>query len=123
MNPMTEERIARNDSLFRDANEQIGAKAREHGTKEEQVVPFICECADEHCTTIVQLSLAEYEDVRTSSRQFLTAFGHERFEGLVEVVSTNHNHLVVRKAGRAGEIAEALDGRLDGEGTRADEPR
>jgi hypothetical protein len=116
MNPMTEERIARNDSIFRDANEHIRAKAREHRTEEEQVVPFICECADEGCTTIVQLSLSEYEDVRTSSRQFLTAFGHERFEGLVEVVATNHNHLVVRKSGRAGEIAEELDRRLDGDG-------
>jgi hypothetical protein len=92
MNSMTEERIARNDSIFRDANEQINASAIEHDTGEEQAVPFICECADEHCTTIVPLSRSEYEDVRTDSRQFLTVFGHERFEGLVEVVSTNHNH-------------------------------
>ena len=114
---MTEERIARNDSIFRDANEQIDARAREHGADEQQVVPFICECADEDCATIVQLSLADYESVRTNSRQFLTAFGHERFEGLVEIVATNHNHLVVRKSGRAGEIAEALDRRVDGDGT------
>lgn len=114
MNPMTEERIARNDSIFRDANEQINAKAKELDTDEEQAVPFICECADEHCTTIVPLSLGEYENVRTDSRQFLTVFGHERFEGLVEVVSTNHNHLVVRKSGRAGDIAASLDRRHDG---------
>jgi hypothetical protein len=94
MNPMTEERIARNDSIFRDANEQINAKAKEHGVDEAQAVPFICECADEHCTTIVPLALGEYKDVRADSRQFLTVFGHERSEGLVEVVSTNHNHLV-----------------------------
>jgi hypothetical protein len=55
MNPMTEERIARNDSIFRDANEQINAKAKEHDTDEDQVVPFICECADEHCIAIVPL--------------------------------------------------------------------
>lgn len=114
---MTDGRIARNDSLFRDANEHIDAKAREFGTDEQEVVPFICECADEHCTTIVPLSLSEYEDVRTNSRQFLTAFGHERFEGLIEVVATNHNHLVVRKSGRAGEIAEALDRRREQNGT------
>jgi hypothetical protein len=39
MNPMTEERIARNDSIFRDANEQINAKAQQHDTDEEQAVP------------------------------------------------------------------------------------
>ena len=114
---MSEESIARNDSIFRDANESINAKAKNHGTHEEQAVPFICECADEHCTTIVPLSLGEYEDVRTDSRQFLTVFEHERFEGIVDIVSTNHNHLVVRKSGRAGDIAASLDRRPDRNGT------
>ena len=115
---MTEERIARNDSIFRDANEQINASAIAHDTDEAQGVPFICECADEHCTTIVPLALGEYEHVRKDSRQFLTALGHERFEGMVEIVSTNHNHLVVRKSGRAGGIAASLDRRqnLNGDG-------
>ena len=113
MNPMTEERIARNDSIFRDANEQINAKAKKYDTDDDQAVPFICECADEHCTTIIPLSLADYEGVRTDSRQFLTVSGHERFEGLAEIVSTNHNHLVVRKSGRAGDIAASLDRRHD----------
>ena len=117
MIPMTEERIARNDSIFRDANEQINAKASEYGMEEEQMVPFICECADEHCTTIVPLLLGDYEDVRTDSRQFLTAFGHERFEGQdAEIVATNHTHLVVRKSGRAGDVAASLDKRHDRNG-------
>jgi hypothetical protein len=48
----------------------------------------------------------------------LNDIGHERFEGLVEVVLKNHNYLVVRKAGRAGEIAEELDTRRNhGRGT------
>jgi hypothetical protein len=116
MDPMTDERIARNDSIFRDANEQINAKARDHDTDERQAVPFICECADDHCATLIPLSLGEYEDVRKDSRQFVTAFGHERFEGLAEIVSTNHNHLVVRKTGHAGDIAASLDQRHDGNG-------
>ena len=113
---MTAERIARNDSIFRDANEQINAKATEVGTDEKQAVPFICECADEHCTTIVLLAGTEYEEVRSDSRQFVTAFGHERFEGDVEIVATNHNHLVVQKSGHAGDIAALLDRRHDGNG-------
>ena len=115
MDPMTAERIGRNDSAFRDANEQISAKAKEHRTADDQLIPFICECADEECTSIIQLNLAEYEDVRTDSRQFLNVIGHERVEGPIEVMSTNHDHLVVRKAGRSGEIAEALDTRRDGD--------
>jgi hypothetical protein len=114
MDSMTAERIARNDSAFRDANEQISAKADEHHIAAGQLIPFLCECADEECTSIVQLNLAEYEDVRTDSRQFLNVLGHERSEGLIQVMSKNLNHLVVRKAGRAGEIAEALDMRREG---------
>ena len=117
MNPMTAERIGRNDSAFRDANEQIRGKAREQHIADDQVIPFICECADESCTTIIQLDLAEYEDVRTDSRQFLNVIGHERSEGPIEVMSKTHDHLVVRKAGRAGDIAESLDMRRVGQRT------
>jgi hypothetical protein len=118
MNPKTEERIARNDAIFRDANEQINATAKEHDVDGDQAIPFICECADEHCTALVPLLLGEYEAVRTDSRQFLTVFGHDRFEGEIEAVTTNHNHLVVRKAGRAGDIAASLDRRHDRNGDR-----
>jgi hypothetical protein len=114
MDPTTAERIGRNDSAFRDANEQISAKANEHRTAVDQLVPFLCECADEECTSIVQLTLVAYEDVRTDSRQFLNVIGHERAEGPIEIISKNHNHLVVRKSGRSGDIAEALDTRRDG---------
>ena len=111
MDPKTAERIGHNDSTFRGANEQIRNKAKEHHATADQLIPFMCECADEKCTTIIQLSLLDYDDVRTDSRQFLNAIGHERSEGLIEIVLTNHNHLVVRKSGRAGEIAEQLDDR------------
>ena len=114
MNRFSAERIARNDSVFRDANEQINARARERGAVEHQPVPFLCECADERCTTILQLTLVEYEEVRTHSRQFMTAIDHERAEGPVEVMLKNHTYLVVRKHGHAGEIAEELDARRDG---------
>ena len=73
--------------------------------------PSVCECADSTCTSILQLNLVEYEQIRTDSRQFLNALGHDRVEGLVEVMFKNHNYLVVKKSGRAGEIAEQLDDR------------
>ena len=111
MNPMTAERIARNDSAFRAANEQISSKATTAHTAEDQLIPFICECADSTCTSVLQLNLVEYEQIRADSRQFLNALGHDRVEGLVEVMFKNHNYLVIKKSGRAGEIAEQLDDR------------
>jgi hypothetical protein len=95
---MTAERIAHNDSAFRAANEQISSRATAVHTAEDQLIPFICECADSTCTSILQLNLVEYEQIRTDSRQFLNAL-------------KNHNYLVVKKSGRGGEIAEQLDDR------------
>lgn len=113
MSLMTAERIAHNDSAFRDANEQISGKATAVHTANDQPIPFICECADSDCTSIIHLNLVEYEEIRTDSRQFLNALGHDRVEGPVEVMFKNHRYLVVKKSGRAGEIAEGLDTRRD----------
>jgi hypothetical protein len=108
---MTAERIARNDSAFRGANEQISNKATAVHTADDQLVSFICECADSTCTSVLELNLVEYEQIRADSRQFLNALGHDRAEGLAEVMFKNNDYLVVKKSGRAGEIAEQLDDR------------
>lgn len=78
------ERIARNDSAFREANERIAQAASEYERVER--VPFICECATESCTVIVNLSLAEYEDVRSAPTRFFVAPGHQASEGVVSLL-------------------------------------
>jgi len=50
-------------SVFRRANQAIAAKAEE--VSFEGRVPFLCECEDSQCREIVQLSLAEFEEVIT----------------------------------------------------------
>jgi hypothetical protein len=107
---VTQERIARNEALFRDANERIEARALDLGA--DGLVPFICECADRSCTEIVRLPPAEYEEVRADSRQFLNALGHELPSlAVADVVAERSGYLVVRKRALAGEIAEHLDAR------------
>jgi hypothetical protein len=104
-----EERIARNDSTFRAANEQIASYAGDHGFVDR--VPFICECATESCVTIVDLSLAEYEEVRASPTRFFVAPGHQGSEGHVSMLEDRDRYLLVEKDGRAGEVATELDPR------------
>jgi hypothetical protein len=104
-----EERIARNDSTFRAANEQIAGYAREHEFDDH--VPFICECATESCVVVVDLSLAEYEEVRSSATRFFVAPGHEGSEGHVSMLDDRGRYVLVEKLGRAGEIAADLDPR------------
>jgi hypothetical protein len=108
---LTEERIARNNATFRDANEHIGAAAGVYGI--DAPVPFICECADTRCSEIVRMTLEEYEEVRADSRHFLNIPGHQAAAGgAAEVVAERNGYVIVEKLGRVGEIVEALDERL-----------
>ena len=104
------ERVARNDAIFREANERISDTAEAEEVTEE--IPFLCECAEESCTEIVPLSQEEYESVRANATDFLNAIGHEVAAGPHgEVVERNHRYVVVRKRGAAAEIVEDLDPR------------
>ena len=74
MSEVPEERAARNDAVFREANEHIREAAIRHEFSDR--IPFLCECADERCTEIVRVSLADYEAVREHPERFLTAPDH-----------------------------------------------
>jgi hypothetical protein len=106
---LTEERIARNNATFRDANEHISAAAGVYGI--DSPVPFICECADAGCSEIVPLTLEEYEQVRAHSRHFLHVPGHQDAAGTAQIVTQRDGYVIVEKLGRVGEIVEALDER------------
>jgi hypothetical protein len=110
MDRLMEDRIARNQATFREANERIGAAA---GVYEVATpVPFICECADPSCSEIVRLELDQYEEIRSDSRRFLNVPGHQSAaQGVSVVVEERKGYVIVEKVGHAGEVAEALDER------------
>ncbi|HEV2590418.1 MAG TPA: hypothetical protein VGU02_00870 [Gaiellaceae bacterium] len=105
MDRLTAERFARNQSTFRDANERIVKAAGEIGV-DERAVPFICECAEEACTQVLLIDLAEYSAVRRHPRRFLHAAGHRDDVGTL--IEMHGSYIVVEKTGVAGEIAEEL---------------
>jgi hypothetical protein len=101
------ERIARNDAVFRAANEGIRKAADEHQI--EGPIPFVCECADPTCRELLRLSLADYAAVRRNPRWFLNATEHHvAAHGWARVVDERDGYVVVEKIGEAGEIAEQL---------------
>jgi hypothetical protein len=105
----TAERVARNDATFREANEKIEKTARRAGVES---VPFICECAEPHCTEIVYLSLGEYERVRAEPTHFVNVPGHDASAmGYVRIVERHDGYVVVEKIGEAAEIVKQLDQR------------
>jgi hypothetical protein len=105
---LTQERIALNQSTFREANERIESAAVDMSLTD--LVPFICECAEPTCTEIVQLKLKDYEAIRQDPRRFFNATGHERLSvdaGAGVVVERRGRFVIVDKVGLAGEVAEA----------------
>ena len=111
LDPVSQERIARNDAAFRRANEEIEAAAVSLDF-DPRAVPFICECADRSCTAVIHLSLDEYETVRRQSRWFLNVPGHQvAARGAAVVVDENERFVVVEKIAHAGEVVERLDER------------
>ena len=107
---VTQERVARNDALFREANEGIQEAATKYEVLEQ--IPFICECADGNCRELLTLSIHEYEEIRRNPRHFLNAPGHVRAaQGAAEVVENRGGYTIVEKTGYAGELVEELDPR------------
>lgn len=107
MDEESENRIARNEALFREANEAI-----ERGLwpeQEHELIRFRCECARE-CGQPVEVSPVEYERVRRSGRTFIVLEGHE-IPGAEEVVERHPGYVVVRKTGSGGEVADELNPR------------
>ena len=107
---MDAQQIARNDAIFRDANERIEQAAKEYDRTER--VPFICECAEPECRELLTLSLEEYEGVRAESTHFIVLPGHEQsVPDHVALVEERPGYHIVEKIGEAAEVATELDAR------------
>jgi hypothetical protein len=104
-----EETLARNEALFREANERVEAAARR--LEMDQLVPFICECGRTECMTIVRVTLADYERVRAAPTHFLYASGHEQGVPKSRAVETLEGAVIVEKTDGPGRIAVQTDPR------------
>lgn len=100
-----ERRAARNQSLFRDLNEQI--EKLQHSAMYRE---FACECCDESCVELVPLTIEEYETVRHESNSFLVLRGHEE-PARERVIAEGDRFVVVAKTGAGAALAEELDPR------------
>lgn len=108
MSNESERRLARNEILFRDTNEAI--ERGQWPNDPFKQVRFRCECSRLECGEAVEITLAEYEQVRSSPRRFLIAIGHETPE-IETVISRAPGYLIVEKQDAAGKMAAASDPR------------
>jgi anti-sigma B factor antagonist len=103
---VSEERMARNQALFREVNERV----EEVQSGEPGTIEFLCECGDPTCLEALPLALEEYEAIRKRPDRFVIAEGHEA-AGVERVVARHGAAEVVEKTGKAGRVAEELDQR------------
>lgn len=105
------EREARDESIFRDANEKL-RKGRDDLAASGDRTPFLCECEDRTCTRLMLLTVEEYEQARSLGDCFLVVPEHEsRNSG--QVLARGEGHVLMQKSGRAGEVARELDPRAE----------
>lgn len=97
------QRAAENEATFRDVNEGLEQRADELALAGSRT-PYLCECDDERCTSIVLLTRQEYEGVRAHPRAFVLVSGHEAEDDRVR--RTDREYVVVEKTGQKGELVE-----------------
>lgn len=109
MNEDLKLRLANNEAVFRDVNEAI-ARGQWPG-EEDSPGAFRCECARADCNSLVQMTVRDYERVRSYPRRFLVLPGHQVPE-IETVVDTQPGYVVVEKLeDEAGQRAEDSDPR------------
>jgi hypothetical protein len=100
------QRVAMNEATFRKVNEGM-----EVGQDPSGMLTFVCECGRLGCNKLIQLTRAEYDDVRKDPRRFVILDGHEIPEA-EDIVERHDRYLVVEKAGDPeAEIVEHTDPR------------
>ena len=91
--------MANPNQRFREANETIQRKADELGA-DMQRLPFLCECPTEDCVEILQLTRAQYAEIREHANRYVTAVGHEQGDlAIAEVVARHDRYVIVEKTG------------------------
>ena len=106
----SEKKLARNEALFREVNENIEKAAIEHRYQATELPVFVCECSDAECGDLIRLSITQYEDVRRHGDRFFIFPGHEVAE-IERVVDSYEGYVVVQKVGPGRDTAEDRDPR------------
>lgn len=105
---------ARMRGLFRHVNERIAELGESFAV--EGRGSFLCECGNPECTQAIEVTEAEYEDIRAHARRFVVALDHENPEIEVVVSEDGRFAVVETLVGGSSRIAEETDPRAHGNG-------
>ena len=72
-----DERIAKNETMFRAANREIEQAEQEGGAGPGQLIEVLCECGRQGCGGVITLTVADYDGVHSQADRFVVLRGHE----------------------------------------------
>ena len=106
----SEERFQRRAAAAEINGRRVNEAIEPQGQSDRSAV-FVCECGNLGCSETVEISVAEYEEVRTAFDRFFLVPGHE-IDDVDRVVERRSSYLiVVKRAPEAREMARASDER------------
>ena len=105
-----EEKLARNEAMFREVNENIEKEVIGHRYEATELPVFVCECSNKQCGDLIRLSLPQYEEVRRHGDRFFIVPGHEILE-IERVVKSLEGYTVIEKIGKGRDISKDTDPR------------
>jgi hypothetical protein len=91
------ERGRHNQSEFRYANRRFFDALTSSASPDGQLIPFLCECADEECMGSIDITAWRYEDIHAEERRYVILPGHMRIAG-EEIMEENSYYEIVKKA-------------------------
>ena len=101
--PLSDERLAENESRFRAVNERIDELGKT--APWSKTTDYLCECSDTACFKAIELTNDEYERARSRPTVFMLVPGHQRLE-IERVIEENERFLLVEKLVAVDEIIE-----------------
>jgi hypothetical protein len=103
-------RIAKNEDLRRDQNNRLEADNASVHWVNPPYADWICECANPKCSEPVQLSVSEYDEVRTNPTHFIIVPSEKHISADVErVVQRTDRYWIVEKLGIAAAVSKDED--------------
>jgi hypothetical protein len=108
MDEEQQRRLALNEGVRRQVNE--GIERGQWPGEESQPVGFRCECSHLGCNSLVRLSVADYERVRSNPLRFMLVSGHE-VPSVETVVERCDEWIVVEKHSEGSDVARETDTR------------
>ena len=94
------DRVAKNEAMHRAVNREIENVAEDFGERGGDTIDVLCECGQPGCTSLLSLTIADYDRVHGQRDRFIVAHGHMDPE-LERVVEESGEYLVVDKFGEA----------------------